>query len=184
MSQTHERSKPLRLLIAEDVEDDALLLVDYLRGHGMTTLDWRRVDTEQAMRDAMQQHWDMVTSDYSMPHFSGAPALQVLREHDPDTPFIFVAGTIGEETAVEAMKAGAQDYVMKGQLIRLPHTIEREPHEEVLRRERREAHEALRKPSLAVKQTIDSVFITDPDGGQVLAGNFAGRWGNYTQCIF
>lgn len=164
MSQTHERSKPLRLLIVEDVPDDALLLVDYLQSNGLAMLDWRRIDTEQAMHEAMQRQWDMVVSDYSMPHFSGARALQILREYDPDTPFIFVSGTIGEETAVEAMKAGAQDYVMKGQLTRLPHTIARELHEVVLRQERREAHETLRKLSLVVKQTIDSVFITDPDG--------------------
>lgn len=164
MPQICERSKPLRLLIVEDMEDDALLLVDYLQSSGQMTLDWRRVDTAQAMRDALQQYWDIVISDYSMPYFSGADALRILRESDPDIPFIFVSGTIGEEAAVEAMKAGAQDYVMKGQLTRLPHTIERELHEVSLRRERREAHETLRKLSLVVKQTIDSVFITDPDG--------------------
>lgn len=164
MPQTHGRSTPLRLLIVEDVADDALLVVDYLQSDGLMALDWHRVDEEQAMHDAMGQHWDIVISDYSMPHFSGARALQILREYDPDTPFIFVSGTIGEETAVEAMKAGAQDYVMKEHLARLPHTIERELHEVVLRRERREADETLRKLSLVVKQTIDSVFITDPGG--------------------
>lgn len=164
MTQTDGRPTPLRLLIIEDVEDDALLLVDYLQSSGLAALDWQRVDTEQAMREAMRQCWDIVISDYTMPHFSGARALQILREYDPDTPFIFVSGTIGEQAAVEAIKVGAQDYVMKDELARLPHTIDRELHEVVLRRERRAADETLRKLSLVVKQTIDSVFITDPDG--------------------
>lgn len=163
MAQEDNKRKPLRLLIVEDVEDDALLLVDFIRSAGME-IDSRLVDNERDMREAMRQHWDIVCSDYSMPAFSGERALQVLREHKPDTPFIFVSGTIGEEVAVEAMKAGAQDYVIKGQLTRLPHVIERELREVVLRRERRETQETLRKLSLVVEQAIDSVFITDPEG--------------------
>lgn len=163
MNRKQEQEKPLSLLIVEDVEDDALLLADYLQLQGMNC-DWHRVDTERAMRDAMQKHWDIVISDYSMPQFSGAHALNVLREYDKDTPFIFVSGTIGEEAAVHAMKAGAQDYVMKGQITRLPVVIERELREVDQRRERRESHNTLQKLSRVVDQTIDSVFITDPKG--------------------
>ncbi len=163
MSKTQVPEKPLRALIVEDVEDDALLLVDYLESNGLS-LDWQRVDTEKAMYEAIEKNWDIVFSDYSMPEFSGTRALEILRQHDLDLPFIFVSGTIGEEAAVEAMKAGAQDYVMKNQLVRLLPTVERELREVKFRRDRRESEDTLRKLSLVVKQAADSVFITDPDG--------------------
>jgi diguanylate cyclase (GGDEF)-like protein/PAS domain S-box-containing protein len=153
----------LRAVLVEDVEDDALLLVDHLEKSGFR-LDWQRVDTEPELRSALRQAWDIVFSDYSMPQFSGARALEVVREIDPDMPFIFVSGTIGEDVAVEAMKAGAQDYVMKGGLTRLAPAVERELGEAAARRERRRAEESLKQLSLVVKQTADSVFITDPDG--------------------
>jgi len=163
MNELNDVAKSLRALIVEDVEDDALLLVDHLENSGFR-LDWERVDTEPALREALQRHWDIVFSDYSMPRFSGTRALAVVRESDPDLPFIFVSGTIGEDIAVEAMKAGAQDYVMKGGLARLSPAIDRELREAVLRRERRRAEESLRQLSLVVKQAADSVFITDPSG--------------------
>ncbi|MEJ2655243.1 MAG: EAL domain-containing protein [Acidihalobacter sp.] len=155
--------KLLRAVLVEDVEDDALLLVDHLEKSGFR-LDWQRVDTEPALRSALRQAWDIVFSDYSMPQFSGAQALEVVREIDPDMPFIFVSGTIGEDVAVEAMKAGAQDYVMKGALMRLSPAVERELIEVAARRERRRTEESLKQLSLVVKQAADSVFITDPDG--------------------
>tara|TARA_R110000787_G_scaffold43087_5_gene105697 strand:+ start:2493 stop:4952 length:2460 start_codon:yes stop_codon:yes gene_type:complete len=163
MPKTRNHEKRLRALIIEDVEDDALLLVDYLEASGIT-LAWQRVDTEKAMRKVIQKNWDIVFSDYSMPEFSGAHALKILRQYDPDIPFIFVSGTIGEDVAVEAIKAGAQDYVMKGQLTRLPPTVERELREARLRREHRQAEDTLRKLSLVVLQTADCVYITDPRG--------------------
>lgn len=163
MSDAKEVDKPLRALLVEDVEDDALLLIDHLENNGFR-LDWRRVDTEPALRDALRQSWDVVFSDYSMPQFSGARALEVVRETDPDMPFIFVSGTIGEDVAVEAMKAGAQDYVMKGGLTRLSPAVERELGEAAVRRERRRTEQSLRQLSLVVKQAADSVFVTDPEG--------------------
>lgn len=163
MSSAQDQARPLRALIVEDMEDDALLLVASLKSGGRV-INWQRVDNEQAMIAALQQPWDIVFSDYSMPGFSGSQALEILRQRDPDIPFIFVSGTIGEAAAVEAMKAGAQDYVMKGQLTRLLPTLNRELREVQLRRERRQADESLRKLSLVVKQAADSVFITGPDG--------------------
>jgi len=81
---------------------------------------YERVDTPAAMTSALDGHaWDLVIGDYSMPAFSGPAALALLRARDPDTPFIFVSGTIGEDVAVEAMKAGAQDFLTKGNLRRL-----------------------------------------------------------------
>ncbi|MGZ5026478.1 MAG: EAL domain-containing protein [Methylobacter sp.] len=155
---------PLRTLIVEDSEDDTLLLVDQLEIEGGLAVDWQRVETESALIDALQQHWDIVLSDYTMPHLSGIRALEVVRRHDLDLPFIFVSGTIGENTAVRAMKSGAQDYVMKGNLSRLVPAVERELEEAQLRRERRQAEQRLRKLSQVVEQAADGVLVTDPDG--------------------
>lgn len=163
MSISHDNVKSLRALIVEDEENDALLLADHLQLSGVS-LDWHRVDTEQDMIAALQEPWDIVFSDFSMPYFSGARALEILRQYEPDIPLIFVSGTIGEDSAVEAMKSGAQDYVMKGNLVRLQPAVDRELREARQRRERRKAEQTLRKLSLVVKQAADSVFITDPDG--------------------
>src|SRR5690554_4353868 len=115
----------LQALIVEDDENDAILLVDALRQGGYQ-VDWRRVDSERDMAEALKRPWDIVLSDYSMPGFSGPRALAMLRAQQVETPFIFVSGTIGEDAAVAAMKAGAQDYVMKGNTKRLLPTIDRE----------------------------------------------------------
>lgn len=153
----------LRLLVVEDSENDTLLLVNYLEHSGFH-LDWLRVDTEQAFRNALKRGWNVVISDFTMPNFSGAKALEILRKHDPDIPFIFVSGTIGEITAVDGMKAGAQDYVMKDNLMRLVPALHRELAEAELRGQRRVAEQSLRKLSMVVEQATDSVFITDPQG--------------------
>jgi two-component system cell cycle sensor histidine kinase/response regulator CckA len=119
-------STVLRVLIAEDSEDDALLLVRELRRGGYDPV-YERVDTAAAMQAALaRQSWDLVIGDHSMPHFSGVAALKLVREHSLDLPFICLSGTITEEHAVAAMKAGANDWVTKGQLKRLLPAIERE----------------------------------------------------------
>src|SRR5436309_3153503 len=118
--------KPLRVLMVEDSEDDARLMLRELRGAGYD-LTHERVDTGAALEAALDRHpWDLVIGDYSMPHFSGTAALAILRERGLDIPYICVSGTITEELAVAAMKAGANDYVTKGQLKRLLPAIERE----------------------------------------------------------
>src|SRR3989475_2949810 len=134
---------PLRVLIAEDSEDDARLLVRELQQAGYQPT-YERVDTPAAMSSALDRHaWDLVIGDYSMPAFSGPAALALLRARDLDTPFIFVSGTIGEDVAVEAMKAGAQDFLTKGNLRRLIPAIQRELRDTEARRERRRAQTAL-----------------------------------------
>jgi len=128
---------PLHLLLVEDSEDDALLLLRELRRGGFN-ITHQRVDTADALRSALQlQEWDLVISDHSMPNFSGTAALQLVRSLEPDIPFMFVSGTIGEDTAVNALKSGAQDYIMKTNLVRLVPAIQRELKEVVERRERR-----------------------------------------------
>jgi len=118
--------KPLRVLMVEDSEDDALLVLRELRAAGYDPTH-ERVDTAAALEASLDRHpWDVVIGDYSMPHFSGTAALAILRERGLDIPYICVSGTITEELAVAAMKAGANDYVTKGLLKRLLPAIERE----------------------------------------------------------
>lgn len=116
---------PLKLLLVEDSESDAELLLRALRKGGYDVIH-RRVDTREGMKAGLLETWDLVVSDHSMPGFSGMAALSMVREKSPELPFIFVSGTIGEDIAVDAMRVGAQDYIMKGNLARLLPAIERE----------------------------------------------------------
>ena len=134
---------PIRVLLVEDSDDDAQLIVRELQRGGYDPI-WERVDTPAAMKTVIDRHtWDLVLGDYTMPHFSGTAAMTLLRQHGVDVPFIFVSGTIGEDIAVAAMKAGAQDYVMKGNLKRLVPAVRRELGDADVRRERRRADAAL-----------------------------------------
>lgn len=126
----------LRVLIVEDSQDDTDLLVREL-SRGGYSVNSRRVDSPAALQAALEDAtWDLIISDYSLPHFSGMDALQIVRSRALDIPFIFLSGTIGEETAVAALKQGAQDYVMKHNLKRLLPSIRREMEDVVRRRER------------------------------------------------
>ena len=134
----------LRVLIVEDSEDDALLLLRELRRGGYDPIIHERVETPEAMEEALAtSEWDVIVSDYRMPRFSAPEALQMARRSNPDAPFVVVSGKVGEEAAVEAMKAGAHDYVMKGNLARLCATVERGLEEAEERRRRRRAETEL-----------------------------------------
>jgi signal transduction histidine kinase len=116
-------SSPVRLLHLEDDEADHLLVVAHLTRGGLV-LQERRVDTPAQFTAALAEPWDLVISDYHLPGFSGLDALKLLREHEARTgsgpvPFILVSGQIGEDTAVEAMRNGASDYLLKNHLSRL-----------------------------------------------------------------
>ena len=118
--------KLLNLLHVEDSPDDYALITRHLTKAGYE-LYAERVETAEAMRAALSaQAWDIIISDYRMPHFSGLQAFAVLNESKQDIPFIIISGTIGEETAVEAMLTGVNDYMMKNNLGRLVPAIERE----------------------------------------------------------
>ncbi len=116
---------PLKLLFVEDSEADAEFLARAIRKGGYD-ISYHRVDTGEALQKSLQESWDLVISDHAMPGFSGIAALQMVRERQADVPFIFVSGTIGEDVAVDAMRVGAQDYIMKGKLARLLPAIDRE----------------------------------------------------------
>lgn len=165
--------KPLRALIVEDSEDDALLLKRDLANGGYE-VESQRVDTPEAMRSALQQPWDIVFADYTMPQFDGMSALHMLREMNADIPFIFVSGTIGEDTAVMAMRAGAQDYIMKGRSKRLLPAVERELQEAETRRERRRTERDRARLVATLETTTDLVATTDAQG-TLLYLNGAGR---------
>ncbi len=149
---------PLRLLLIEDAEDDAQLLMRDLR-RAEYDVSYERVDTAAKLESAFDHgSWDIVISDYTMPTFNGMDALSIVRRRAPELPFIFVSGTIGEDTAVSAMRAGAHDYVMKGNLRRLIPAIERELREAKVRRRERGAAEQLR----AASELLRSVFAASP----------------------
>ncbi|PKN77084.1 MAG: hypothetical protein CVU52_02000 [Deltaproteobacteria bacterium HGW-Deltaproteobacteria-10] len=134
--------KPLRVLMVEDSESAALMIIRSLNQGGFAPA-YLRVETAQDMSNALrEQSWDIILCDYSMPLFSGPAAITLLKSTNIDIPLIVVSGTIGEETAVECMKLGAHDYVMKNNLARLVPVIERELAETQSRRERRLAEEA------------------------------------------
>lgn len=148
---------PLSVLIIEDSDDDTLLIVRELRQAGYDPR-YKRVETAQAMRKALeQQMWDIVISDYVMPSFSGLDALKLMQEKGLDLPFIIVTGNITEDMAVEAMKAGAHDCVMKGKLSRLAPAVQRELRESEGRKRRRQAEEKLRQIEERYRAVIEDM---------------------------
>ena len=130
--------RDLNVLIVEDSEDDAHLIVRELHRGGYTVIH-ERVETKKDMEDALsRQTWDVILSDYSLPRFSAMGALATLKASDQDIPFIVISGTIGEETAITALKAGAHDFLIKANLARLIPAIEREVKDAEVRRSHRE----------------------------------------------
>ncbi len=134
---------PLRVLIVEDSEDDALLIVRELRKGGLLP-EYRRVDSLTAMQAALDDAvWDIVITDHNLPAFSSETVIKQVKQATFDVPIIIVSGSIGEEVAVAAMKSGAHDYIMKGNLSRLVPAVERELREAQNRHEHREAQETI-----------------------------------------
>ena len=136
--RTESRARdPVRILLVEDVPTEAEITIRQVRKGGIACT-WHRVETESALRDALRDFQpNIILSDFSLPQFTGLGALGVAREVAPDLPFIFVSGTIGEERAIEALRCGAMDYVIKGNLNRLTPAITRALHEAAARIERR-----------------------------------------------
>jgi signal transduction histidine kinase len=135
--------KPLRVLHVEDSEDDSMLVMRELRRGGFDP-SCERVDTQATFRAALQgKDWDVIISDYSLPRYNGLTALADKKAGGRDIPFILVSGTIGEASAVDAMRAGAQDYVLKESLGRLPLAVEREVRDALVRATQRKMSEQL-----------------------------------------
>jgi len=130
-------SKAIKILVVEDSDDDARLAMRMLRQGGFNPT-YRRVQDLESLKAAFaKERWDAVLSDFRLPGFNGVDALKVFRATGLDIPFIFFSGTIGEETAVAAMKGGASDYVMKENMARLAPVLERELGQATIRAEHR-----------------------------------------------
>ena len=143
MNDANPQPKPLKALVIEDSEIDAVLLLEQLKAGGYAPAA-RRVDNAEDLAEALEkQKWDIIFSDHNMPRFSSTEALEIVRSSAIDVPFLIVSGTIGEEAAVAAMKAGAQDYLMKGNMARLVAAVDRELKDAEERRARRAAERAL-----------------------------------------
>jgi PAS domain S-box-containing protein len=161
-------SKPLRLLIVEDSDDDAALTIRQLK-RADYEVTFERVETAGAMLTALKEHtWDLVIADYSMPQFTGMAALELLKSTGLDIPFFIISGSIGEDLAVDVMKLGASDYLMKGNVKRLIPSVERELREAEVRRQRRRAEEALHdseaRKAAIFDSALDSIISIDHQG--------------------
>src|SRR6266581_7333023 len=165
---------PVQLLFVEDSEMDAELSVRALEQGGFD-VSWARVqdeaDLKQALRSSKPQ---AVLSDFSMPGFDGIQALRVVKKLAPDVPFIFLSGTIGEERAIEAIRLGATDYVLKNNMRRLSTVVRRALSEAAERERIRVAEEERVRLVQILEATSDYVCMTDP-AGTITYLNAAGR---------
>ena len=141
----------LRVLVIEDTDEDAALLLRELRL--AYEPEFTQLCTAEALRAALSAPWDIVISDWSMPRFDGLSAFRIVRELDPNVPFIIVSGTIGEDVAVEALTAGVHDFMTKGKFARLLPAIERQLGEAAVRRRQRESDAELARQRELVAQS-------------------------------
>ena len=175
-------NRTLRVLIVEDSEDDALLLIRELKKGGYNPV-YERVETSAAMKKALKKkQWDIILCDYTLPKFNARSALAILKEANIDIPIIIVSGTIGEETAIECMRLGAQDYIMKSNLSRLGPAIARELKEAEVRNKQKQAEEErrFRDILLATQQevSIDGILVVDENDRILLYNHrFIELWG-------
>ena len=164
----------LRVLVVEDSADDAELVVRLINKGGYSVYH-ERVDTAQQMKDALKNNlWDIIISDYKMPGFSGIKALEILKEYGLDIPFILVSGTIGEELAVELMRNGAKDYIMKDKLSRLVPAIEREIKDCKIRANERKAQSELKESEKKYRELVEnanSIIAKFDKNGRIISMN-------------
>ena len=168
-----EKKVKLRVLIIEDSEDDAFFLVRHLQQGGYDP-DYKVVDTPDAFVHALSNlNWDIILCDYKMPRFNAISALNLVKERDLDLPFIIISGTIGEETAVKAMRLGAHDYIMKDNLTRLSAAIDRELREAEMREKHINAVGELSRSEERYRHLVESLplAIIVLAGDNIIYGN-------------
>ncbi|HEX7070217.1 MAG TPA: PAS domain S-box protein, partial [Rhodothermales bacterium] len=157
----------MRIVHLEDCELDSELIRAHLQSEGIEA-EFLRVETEAEFVDALREPVDLILSDYSLPGWDAMEALHWVRQQRPDVPFLFVTGALGEERAIETLKAGATDYVLKDRLGRLGPSVRRALREARERRDRKSIEESLRESEERFRlmaQTVPSIlFTTDPTG--------------------
>ncbi|MGZ5075933.1 MAG: response regulator, partial [Methylobacter sp.] len=144
-------SQPLRILIIEDAPADFLLIVRHLHQQGLAA-ECRRIDSQTELNSSLQNEWDLALSDYNVPGMDFVTTLQRIRAHYPDLPVILMSGSVGEEKAVELLRLGMSDFVLKGNLIRLVPAIRRVLNENNERRARQAAETALYQSQAAINE--------------------------------
>ncbi len=158
---------PLRVLIAEDNPADAELVLRELRRAGFEP-DWVRVESEAAYLERLPTNPDIILSDFHMPQFTGPRALELLTQTGANTPFIIISGTIGEDIAVDMMKRGAADYLMKDRLTRLGPAVRQALDQARLHRDRRKTEDSLRQSEAEFRAMTEAsplgIFVTDAEG--------------------
>ncbi len=153
--------KKIRVLIVDDSADDRELILMHLRRGGYDP-DYHFAETKEEMMKALDERkWDLILCDYSMPGFDGLTAIKLVKERKRDIPFILISGAIGEELAVEAMKTGAHDYLMKDNLQRLIPAIERELNEAIVRRQHKEAEKERDRLLKVIQHSLNEVYLFD-----------------------
>jgi PAS domain S-box-containing protein len=167
-------STSIRVLIVEDSEDDARLILRELKKGGYD-VEWKVVDTPQALDSALDEgRWDIILSDYQMPAFDGREALRLVHKKGLDVPFIVISGVLVEENAVEILKAGASDYVKKGNWARLIPAVGRELRETESRKERKRAQEeeakAQERYRILFESAVEGIFQSSPSG-RIISAN-------------
>lgn len=160
--------KKLQVLILEDSESDALIAVGNLAVAGFVP-DFKRVENEQELKRALKsQEWDVILADYNLPDYSALDALKLVQESHLDIPFIVISGAIGDETAVSAMKAGAHDYLMKGNLARLAPVVAREMKEAKVRKRQKQQEKSIRETEVRYRllweSSPDAVVLLNEEG--------------------
>lgn len=174
----------VRILFLEDSEEDMLLAIHELLKNGIV-FDYRRVETGEAFQQSLVQfHPHIILADYSLPGYDGRSALRHVRTVEPDTPFVFVTGTLGEELAIDLLREGATDYVLKNGLTRLAPAVQRalrENTEYQKRREIEEAHRiALERYRQVIENATDIVFTTDENGNFTYSNDAGIRTSGYS----
>ena len=174
-------NSPLQVLHLEDNAADTELIQATLDAEGVRA-KLSRVEAEVDFIGALKdERFDLILADYTLPSFDGLSALRIAQQRAPDIPFIFVSGTLGEDIAIEALKTGATDYVLKTRLSRLVPSVQRALRAAEERAERKKAEEALRRRERELREVIETipaiVWSALPDASNVM---MSGRWTQYT----
>ena len=161
---------PLNVLMAEDSEKDVELIVKELRRAGFAPT-WKRVETELDFLAELEKRPDIVLADYSMPQFNGLRAAELTRASGLNIPFILISGTVGEDTAVDAMKLGASDYFLKDRIARLGKAVEQALEQKRILDKQKQTEAALTLFRTLIDQSSDGLEVSDPETGRLLDVN-------------